>query len=307
MAKHATAQERLLALRETIAKLEGKTPTLVAEEQPQGERVAATGKGSRRIALEVDELDAALEGGLPLDGMTEIRTCAMRNAGAGSGFVLALAALIQRQAKGSALLWISDRFSNVEAGLPYPIGLAQYGLQVRHFLHALPRKLEDALWLAETAAASGALAATILEIRGNPSAFGLSESRRLNLRAKAARRPILLLRHAGEEEASSAVFRFHAEPGPAAERVLPSGTMLGGSIGSPVFRLTLEKSRNPAPLSFLLEWNSRDRQFCLARQPEPSRLAGDGTAHSGPRLPASADGSDRAAALGRLLAFDRAS
>ena len=307
MAKHATAQERLFALRKTIAKLEGKAPTLVSEEQPQGEQKTKHIRFPHRVAMGLPDMDAALDGGLPLDGITEIRTSAMRNAGAGSGFVLALAALIQRQAEASALLWISDRFSNGEAGLPYPVGLAQYGLKIKHFLQATPRKLEEALWLAETAAASGALAATILEIRGNPSAFGLSESRRLSLRAKAARRPILLLRHAGEEEASSAVFRFRAEPGPASERVLPNGTMLGGSIGFPVFRLTLEKSPNPAPLSFTLEWNSRDRLFLLAQPPEPSRLSISGPTHSGTGLPAPADGSDRTPALGRLVAFGRAS
>ncbi len=307
MAKHATAQERLFALRETIAKLEGKAPMLMGEEQRRDQQEASADRLSYRLPLGIPEIDAAMDGGLPLDGLTEIRTSAMRNAGAGSGFVLALAALIQRQADASAFLWISDRFSNGEAGLPYPVGLSQHGLQVKHFLHALPRRLEDALWLAEAAATSGALAATILEIKGNPSAFGLSESRRLGLRAKAARRPILLLRHAGEEEASSAAFRFHAEPGPASQRALPNGTMLGGSIGFPVFRLTLEKSRNPAPLSMLLEWNFRDRQFSLARQPEPSRLSGNAATHYGTDIPASSDGSDRASAMGRLLAFERAS
>jgi len=306
MAKHARAQERLIALRETIAKLEGKTPTLVAEKQPRVRGTTCPFPLTGRVSLGVAEMDAALEGGLPLDAMTEIRTSAMRDAGAGSGVVLALASLVQRQAHIPALLWISDRFSSGEAGLPYPVGLAQYGLKVEHFLHAIPRKLEEALWLAETATASGALAATILEIRGNPSSFGLSESRRLSLRAKSARRPILLLRHAGEEEASSAAFRFHAEPGPASERVLPNGAMLGGSIGFPVFHLTLEKSRNPAPLALTLEWNSRDRQFSLAR-PEPARLSVNGATHPGAGLPASADRPDRAPAVGRLLAFDRAS
>ena len=306
MAKHATAQERLFALRETIARLEGKTPMLVAEEQREKGKNPAI-LTSRRVSLEIADVDAALEGGLPLDGMTEVRTSMMRDAGAGSGLVLALAALIQKQAGASALLWISDRVSNGEAGLPYPVGLAQYGVQVEHFLHAAPRTLEDALWLAETAAASGALCATILEIRGNPSSFGLSESRRLSLRAKAARRPILLLRHAGEEEASSAVFRFHAAPAPASERALHTGVRLGGSIGFPVFHLILEKSRNPAPLSLLLEWNSHDRQFSLARRSEPSRLSTHAATHPGARFPVSVDGPDRASAVGRLLAFDRAS
>lgn len=307
MVKHATAQERLFALRETIAKLEGKAPILASGAQTQEGAKAAPNTPSSRIPLGIPEVDGALEGGLPLDGLTEVRTSSMRNAGAGSGLVLAFAVLVQSQAPASAILWISDRVSSSETGLPYPIGLAQYGLHVEHFFHAIPKRLEDALWLAETAASSGALAATILEIRGNPASFGLSESRRLSLRARSSRRPILLLRHAGEEEASSAAFRFHAEPGPASQRALPNGTMLGGSIGFPVFRLTLEKSRNPAPLSINLEWNSRDRQFSLARPAEPSGLFGSAATHSGPRLSDSADGSDRAPALGRLLAFDRAS
>jgi Uncharacterized conserved protein len=306
MADRATAQERLFVLRKTISRLEGRAPMLVAEEQPEKGKGSAICMSSRRISLGIAEVDAALEGGIPLDGMTEVRTTMMRDAGAGSGLVLALAALIQKQTGASALLWISDRVSNGETGPPYPVGLAQYGVQVEHFLHAAPRTVEDALWLAETAAASGALSATILEIRGNPSSFGLSESRRLSLRAKAARRPILLLRQAGEEEASSAVFRFHAAPAPASERVLHTGARLGGSIGFPVFRLTLEKSRNPAPLSLLLEWNSHDRQFSLAR-PEPSRLSAHAATHPGARFPVSVDGPDRAPAVGRLLAFDRAS
>ncbi|MCB5202222.1 hypothetical protein LH464_06985 [Neorhizobium sp. T786] len=307
MAKYAAAQERLFALRETIAKLEGRSPALVVEGQPWAGKGSVSRTFPRRVFFGVPEVDAALDEGIPLDGITEIRTLSMRDAGAGSGFALALAAVIQKAAEASALLWISDRVSSGEAGLPYPIGLTQYGLGVEDFLHAVPRKLDDALWLAEAAASSGALAATILEIKGNPSSFGLSESRRLNLRAKAAGRPILLLRHAGEEEASSAVFRFCVEPRPASERPLPDGSMLGGSIGSSVFRLTLEKSRNPAPISFILEWNSHDRQFSLTRQSELSRLSGRAAARSGALFPASGDRSDRASALGRLLAFGRAS
>ncbi len=312
MAKHATAQETLFALRERIARLEGRAlPALAAAEQadsaadPEGRKT----KGNQpRLPFGIMQMDTALEGGLPLDGMTEIRSLLMGDAGAASGFALSLASHLKAKRPSEApVLWIGDVVSAQEAGIPYSAGLRQFGLNLRDILYASPRKLDDALWLAETGVASGALSAIILEIRGNPRHFGLTESRRLGLRAKAAGRPLFLLRHAGEEEASSALFRFLVEPAPAADRHLPDGSMLGGSIGHPVFRLTLEKSRSPAPLSLLLEWNPHDRQFSLGRETGKAFSFRNPPAHPGTRLPASADRQDRAPALGTVMAFERAS
>lgn len=312
MAGNATAQETLFALREQIARLEGKSlPAFVAAERTKAaenpERYK-TKASQPRLPFGITPVDAALEGGLPLNGITEIRTSLMGDAGAASGFVLALSAYLKaREKSGTPVLWIGDVVSTQEAGVPYAVGLKQFGLNPEDVLYASPRKLEDALWIAETAVASGALSATILEIRGNPKHFGLTESRRLGLRAKAAGRPLFLLRHGGLEEASSAFFRFLAEPAPASGRRLPDGSVLGGSIGHPVFRLTLEKSRNPAPLSFFLEWNPRDRQFSLAREAGETFSFRDPSAHPGARLPASADRQDRPPALGHVVAFERAS
>jgi protein ImuA len=304
MAENATAQERLFALRAQIARLEGKSlPALVAAEQA----LAAENPECEKTKIK-QPLDVALEGGLPLDGITEVRTRLMGDAGAASGFTFALVSHLKgREASGEPVLWIGDAVSRQEAGAPYAPGLKQFGLKPHEVLYASPRKLDEALWLAETALASRAFSATILEIRGNLKNFSLTESRRLNLRTKAAGRPLFLLRHAGEEEASSASFRFLAEPAPASGRRLPDGSMLGGSIGHPVFRLTLEKSRNPAPLSFLLEWNPHDRQFSL--NPKAGEIFSFRTppAHSGAGLPASADRQDRTPALGHIVAFERAS
>ncbi|SMF33443.1 protein ImuA [Xaviernesmea oryzae] len=312
MAGNATAQETLFALREQIARLEGKPlPALVAAERAKAaenpDRQGARA-GRPRLPLGIEQVDAALEGGLPLDGLTEIRTSLMGNAGSASGFVLALSAYLKTRERSEApVLWIGDVVSAQEAGVPYAAGLKQFGLNPDDILYAWPRKLEDALWLAETAAASGALCATILEIRDNPKHFGLTESRRLGLRAKAAGRPLFVLRHGAQEEASCAVFRFLAEPAPASERRLPDGSVLGGGIGHPVFRLILEKSRNPAPLSFFLEWNPRDRQFSLARKAAEISSFRNPSAHPGARLPAPADRQDRSPALGSVVAFERAS
>ena len=312
MAGNAAAQETIFALREQIARLEGKPlAALAAAEQADAAadpEAWKAGLDQPRLLFGIEALDAALEGGLPLDGMTEIRTRPMGNAGAASGFVLALCACLKaRQVSEAPVLWIGDIVSTQEAGAPYAPGLSQFGLAPKDVLYASPRKLDDALWLAEKALTSGAISATILEIRGNLKHFGLTESRRLSLRARAAGRPLFLMRHAGEEEAGSAPFRFLVEPAPALRRHLPDGSELGGSIGHPVFRTTLEKSRNPAPASFLLEWNPHDRQFSLGRNAGEVFSHGREPAHSGARLSASADRPDRPAALGHIVAFEKAS
>lgn len=314
MARTALAREQLFALRETIARLEGKPlPALAAAESQALAEDEKSGKAdlTPRLPFGIGLLDEALEGGLPLDGITEIRSCLLRDAGASSGLVLALASRLQHREAVSGhllpVLWIADRISMIEAGMPYAIGLRDFGLRQDHFLHAAPRRLEEALWLAEVAIESGAFCATILEVCGNPAHFGLAESRRLSLRAKAAGRPLFLLRQAGEEEASSAAFRLFVRPAPAGLRPLPDGSRLGGSIAGPAFRLTLEKSRNPAPLSLILEWNSHDRQFVLVDRAEHAFPSDEQPAHPGAQLSAPAHRSGRPQTMGALLAFERAS
>jgi protein ImuA len=309
MVQTPMTRERLFALREEVARLEGSSVAAARQEALAAESGHSRRAKDQRFPLGIPALDHALEGGLPLNGMSEIRSQAMRNATAATGFALALAALLQRKSEEdrSPVLWISDTVTSMETGIPYALGLADFGLKPERFLHAAPRRLEEALWLAETAVESGAFSVSILEVKGNPAHFGLTESRRLGLRAKAAGRPLLIVRQSGEEEASSAPFRFLVEPAPATSRFLPDRSMLGGSIGNPVFRLTLEKSRNPAPVSLLLEWNPHDRQFLPAREPEHARSAHKLPAHSGPRLPASANRPDRPQEVGSVLALDRAS
>ena len=309
MVQTPMTRERLFALREEISRLEGNSIAAARQEALAGESGHAKQRESHRLPLGVPALDHAMEGGLPLNGMTEIRSQLMRDATAATGFALALAALLQRKSDEdhAPVLWISDTVTSMETGIPYALGLADFGMKPERFLHATPRRLEEALWLAETAVESGAFSVSILEVKGNPAHFGLTESRRLGLRAKAAGCPLLLLRQSGEEEASSAPFRFLVEPAPATSRFLPDRSMLGGSIDNPVFRLTLEKSRNPAPVSLLLEWNPHDRQLSPIREPEHARSPRKLPAHSGSRLPAPANRPGRPEEVGSVLALERAS
>lgn len=308
MATPALARERLFALREAIARIEdGDGPSLArskrrwqwdAQEPPKDPPPpAATPAGSTG-------LEAVFDGGLPAGGLVEIRNAQTRDMGAASGFALALAALRQAQAEGGgATLWIGQAMALAEAGTPYGPGLRQHGLDPARFLLARPRTLADALWTAEAALTVPALSTVILEIRGNPAGFALTESRRLQVRARASGILLLLLRQAGAEEASSALHRLRVDPAPALERPLPDATTLAGSIGAVVFRVTPEKSKTAAPLAVLLEWNPDDRRFRrLQSRPaavEDERRAADPL----PLVSLSSRRPRGATALGAVVAF----
>jgi len=311
MAEAALARERLFALRSEISRLESENTVALARAARESPWDRPIETESNLLASGAEDFDAALGGGVVKAALNEIRSETTANNGAASGFVLALARLAlgpDAQARiPQRILWIADPMGAFESGRPYGPGLAAHGVPPAAVLHAAPKHLQDALMIAEAALSVRSFAAIILEVYGNPNKFGLTESRRLHLRAKAHRRPLFLLRERGEEEASNAVNRFHVRPAPAEPHILPNGRAWLQGIGNPVFHVTIEKSRNPSPPEFLLEWNAHD---CLFRTVEPGRLAvPTGEQSANPRTPLSvaADRTDRAAALGTVMAFSRAS
>ncbi|WP_438751222.1 ImuA family protein [Pararhizobium sp. O133] len=316
MGQSTMTRERLSALRETISRLENENVPGLLKTARKGNSAGfgltaekeEEGVSGPVLPLGVDALDAVLQGGLPLGGLTEVRTVETRDAGAALGFVLALAVLCQsdrRRQPGAPILWIGQGMAASEAGHPYGCGLEAYGLDTGCCIFSSPRTVLDALWIAEAALSVPVFTAIILEVRGNPAHFGLNESRRLHLRARAGKVPILLLRQAGGEEASSALFRFLVTPARATGRPLPDGSLLTGSIGNPVFRVTVEKSRAFASLAFLMEWNSHARRF---RHILPETAASYAEpAYPLAEFPASAGGPGGADEMGRVMAFQKAS
>ncbi len=316
MAGDAVARERLAALRQTIARIEGRAPEHFQEKQApvahpdtagaQAGSGFRGGDGARLLPLGVAALDEALQGGLPLDAMVELRGEEMRDAGAVSGFALSLCARLTQEAGEAGrrfFFWIGERMVALDTGLPHLPGLADHGFSHARLLYAAPKKIEEALWLAEQALASRAFAAVLMEVRGNPARFGLTESRRLSLKAREAGLPLFVLRQAGAEEAGSAVFRLRVRPAPASQRRLGSGSPLSGSLGFPVFHLAVEKSRLPVHAEFFLEWNPHDRRFRTVSPVPVSRRAPENPVAA---FSASADRPDRAREMGHVLAFNGA-
>jgi protein ImuA len=300
MAVHAVARETVFALRQKIAKIEGRLA-----ERLEGPAAAAGEAGVvlRRdgivppdgIFLEtgIAALDRALGGGLPKAALTEIHGAETRDAGAVAGFALALVSLILKgQKAGLPLLWIGTSEIFREAGFPYAAGLARdFGIAPEALLFSEAPKLADALWIAEEAARLTALAAVVIELRGNPDRLDLTATRRLHRRAEQAGRPVLLIRQAAEAESTAAPVRFVVAAAPAAPRATLAGP-LAGSIGMPAFMLTIGKSRTALPGQFIVEWNSHDLAFQERQPPNTRRL-----------VPLPRPRKDLAAAAGTVLAF----
>lgn len=263
MVRPAVAQETVRALRHQIAKIEGVMPErLEPPETTAADAIVARHAGrpaATFIATGAGNFDAALGGGVPAAGLTEIHGAASRDAGAAVGFALALASLLPDAA--STLLWIGTSEIFREAGRPYAPGLAaRFGLPPERLLFSEVEKLADALWVAEEAASLSAFSAVLFEMRESPRQLDLTATRRLHRRALVARHPLLLIRQAGEPTPTAAPLRLVVAAAPASPRLTLAGP-LEGSIGPPAFHIALSKTRTAIPTAFTLEWNNDTAAF----------------------------------------------
>jgi protein ImuA len=297
MAAQAVARETLCALRRDIARIEGRLPERL--EPPPGTDMTVLRhggmalRGGGLLATGVEAFDAALDGGLSRGGLSEIHAAQTRDAGASAGFTLALAALAMKERRQRSLLWIGTAEIFREAGLPYAAGLAQtFGISPRELLFADAPKLADALWIAEEATRLSALAAIVIELRGNPDRLDLTATRRLHRRAGDTGRPVFLIRQAAFAEPTAAPVRLVVSPTPAALRQTLTG-LLEGSLGNPVFSVSIGKSRSAAGARFLMEWNRHDLAFQERQQAHPRHL-----------VSLSRHGADMAAAPGAIMALE---
>lgn len=302
MVRPAVAQETICALRREIAKIEGTLPERLSTNQEDGtvllRRHGIPNEALRFFKTGASRLDAALGGGLPCAALTEIHGQETRDAGAVSGFALALAALGRiHVAEGSPILWIGTSEMFREAGLPYAPGLfSRFSIPSEALLFVEAGNLENALWIAEEAASLRALSAVILEVRGNPKKLDLTASRRLHLRAQGAGHPVYLIRQSAAPEPTAAPVRLVVSPAPAGPRTMLSGP-LAGSIGPPAFSVTISKSRTGMPAQFILEWKSDESAFVERRS------SGRAAANPGLVVPAPSGGADFPPAPGSILAF----
>jgi protein ImuA len=309
-AHRATARVALASLRRQIASIEKAAPARATGAAGWSGTLEA--ERSTLLATGVTAFDRETGGGIALAGLTEIHARQARDAGLAAGFAACLLSLSGAPSflARDPVLWIGAAGTFAEAGVPHGRGLAAFGFMPERLLTVEPRTLADALWVAEEAARTRGLAATVLDMRGNAKAFGLRETRRLARRAQASGRPLFLLRQSAAIEASAAPLRLVVEAAPSAPAMVLEGTAharaVPGGIGPPGFAVTIEKNKaGPAGRTHRMHWNSHERSFfteqtggCRAR---PAAQAATGTvvgfpggaAHPGAELSLSSDGPDR--------------
>lgn len=270
MAERALAQETVLALRRTIAGIEGRLPETLSQADPSvvlTRRHGRAGAVDGRLGTGSPALDAALGGGLPAAALTEVHGVETRGGGAATGFVLALAGRLLSRRPGP-MLWVGTGEVFREVGHPYAPGLASpFGIPPERVMLAEVPRLADALWVAEEAARLDALAAVLIEVAGTAARLDLTATRRLHRRAMLAGRPVFLLRQAGVPEPTAAPVRLVVRAAAAAPRHTLAGP-LERSIGPPGFRVDLDKSPTARTGRFTLEWIRHDRRF--ADRPDPA-------------------------------------
>lgn len=300
MASSAVARGTIASLRHQIAKIEGRLAERLdgrldgtAEDIDRDiDLVRHGGVPSGNLLITgAERFDAALGGGLPGVGLTEIHAPGTTDASAAAAFVLALVRLSLQRTPGP-VLWVGMAESFREAGYPYPPGIRfLYGIDPSRLLVAQADKLPGALWIAEQAARLDGFSAVLLEARGNSPHLDLTATRRLHHRARDAGHPLFLLRQAALPEPTAAPFRLIVRSAPAGLRHI-FGAPLARSIGPPAFQVEISKNRTAPPARFTLEWNSHANAFQERAAENPV-----------PVVSAPQHGTPSPAAAGTLLAF----
>ncbi|OAN78681.1 hypothetical protein A8B82_09045 [Sulfitobacter sp. EhC04] len=139
------------------------------------------------------------------------------------------------------VLWVSDRMARRENGQLYGPALRGFGVRAP-ILRVEVNHPRDVLWTMEEAAGCAGLSAVVGEIHGAPEVLSFTATKRLALRAEAAKVPIWLIR-SGDHGALSAArerWRLHS---------LPSARHLWNpqAPGDPRWEADLFRARGRAP------------------------------------------------------------
>jgi protein ImuA len=210
----------------------------------------AAGRPSMPIPLGVAPVDAVLGGGLARGALHEITAEREAEAGAATGFALALAGRTR-----GPVLWAAEDMSLIESGVPYGPGLDDHGLAPERLVTVAAARPREVLWAAEEALGCRGIGAVICELRS--ACVELTATRRLSLAAARCSGLALLLRCVPDPGASAAATRWIVA-------AAPSGASAATGPGPPRFALALTRNRRGHPGSWVLEWNDVEHCFDLA-------------------------------------------
>jgi protein ImuA len=229
---------------------------------------------TRTAPLGVDEMDAALGGGLRAGALHEIHAAAPADAGAAAGLALGFASRLTAHAQphGAPLLWLRQPMADCEYGHPHAPGLAEAGLDPRRLTLVAARRMGDLLDAALQAMRGLPSGVVLLEPWGQAKELDMTAARRLALAAEASGTTMICLFTGREPCPSPALSRWRvaAAPATAGPRWL---------MGRPRIRAELIRSRTGRTGEWCVEWDS---DACVFRPAEisrhPAAIPADGSA-----------------------------
>ncbi len=241
------ASRDLEALRQKIAALE-KRPLLA-----EGASVIAQ-KATCRVAAN-DTRPRPLELlSAPAGVLHEIFADELQHNAIGLGFALGQARSLITSERQS-IIYLQLTKATQELGLPYAIGLSQFGIAPERLVIGRVETLAELFWAMEEAIACRAVAGVIADIVGHPKALDFTVSRRLSLRTSDAGTSAFVLRYGPQREASAAKLRWWVGPHQSAEHAFDAL-----SPGPLRFQVKIEKRRlgsktqNAEGKSMIVNW-----------------------------------------------------
>ncbi|QND51015.1 DNA repair protein [Phyllobacterium sp. 628] len=224
-------------------------------------------------------IDAMLSRGLQRGALHEVFSTKMNDAGAATGFVIALA--LRSAGANSPILWLEEDFAIREHGFPYAPGLENLGLDPERLIIVRCASPQDVLKAAADSLGIRGTGAVIIAPWSNPKCLDLTASRKLLLTAQQTDVPAFLLRLGATPADNSAVTRWLI-------RSAPSQSSGASAPGHPVFDATLIRNRQGMTGHWILQWESDEHVF---RQIEPvSGTVVSTPAHRPPQTRKSATG-----------------
>ena len=200
------------------------------------------GEGEAASGQIADPSPLALLGGAGLHDVASPR-------GVHAGLVLGVALDVVGP---SPLVWITDALARLDFGTPHPRGLARgperSGLDPARLTLVRAARPVDALWAMEEALR--ARIPVVGEILGDPRVLDFTATRRLEMRARRAGVPCVLVRVGSctAEGSSGARYRWRVEPHPS--RPDPFDPK---APGAPQWRLELTRARDRPPGCWVVE------------------------------------------------------
>lgn len=199
-------------------------------------------------------LDSRLPGGGLACGALHEFASEREADGAATALLAFLAGRLAEEA-GSPILWVTRRDDL------FPPGILRFGCPAHRLLLVRCRTRPEVLWAMEEGLRSPAVAGVV----GDTESLNFTWSRRLQLAARRARRPALLLRdRAAPLEASAAATRWRVVS-------VPSAPGAGGGPGAPRWHLELVRCRGGAPRNWRVGFDAS--RGVLAESPGFAKVA----------------------------------